>query len=274
MIKHPDHADPIEEPDLDDPSGRLNAYTARTQTPLDLLALLTLWIVLVPPSDFGTGSYTSSIVLIARIGLSDVYGVDIAIRTALATRHWHYLRTHWLSVFVVLIPSLRLVLSLRLVRSLFRRGHLERFLLAASVLVLNGAIVVYFFEREARGSNIHTLGQSVWWAVTTVTTVGYGDYAPVTVGGRIAACLIMATGILTLAVITAQVASNFLDQGMRTRTAINPRSRRRLPGLTGRHRSTPRPDRGAAGPPGFASGMTDGVDAEALVRTPEIADAQ
>ena len=100
---------------------------------------------------------------------------------------------------------------------LFRRGNLHRFMFAASVLVLNGAIIVYLFERDAKGSNIHTLGQSVWFAITTVTTVGYGDYTPVTGGGRIVASFIMAIAILSLAVITAQVASAFVDEAARGR---------------------------------------------------------
>lgn len=209
----------VREADLDDPSGRLVAYVRWTETPLDLLALLTLWIVLVPLSDFGNAS---TFALFARVGLSLVYGIDMAFRTTLASRHWHYVRTNLLRLVVVVIPPVRIILSLRLVRSLFRRGHLERFLLAASILVLNGAIVVYLFERDAKGSNIHTLGQSVWWAITTVTTVGYGDYSPVTAGGRIAATLVMAIGILTIAVITAQVASSFVDQAARRRAASTP----------------------------------------------------
>ena len=116
-----------------------------------------------------------------------------------------------------MFPPVRVVFSLRLVRSLFRRGNLSRFLLAAFVLVLNGAIVVDLFERNASGSNIHSLGESVWWSVTTVTTVGYGDYFPVTVGGQLAAACIMAIGILTLAVVTAQVSSSFVDQVARRR---------------------------------------------------------
>jgi len=203
----------------DDPSGRLSAYMARAQTPLDLLALMTLWIVLVPPGDFGSQYHASTIALAVRVGLSVVYGIDLAIRAALATRHWHYVRGHPLSVVVVVFPPVRVVFSLRLVTSLFRRGNLARFMLAASVLVLNGAIVVFLYERHATGSNIHTLGESVWWAVTTVTTVGYGDYYPVTVGGQIAASCIMAIGILTLAVVTAQVASSFVDQAARRRAS-------------------------------------------------------
>ena len=198
----------------DDPSGRLASYLARTQTPLDVLALLTLWIVVVPPGDFGS---RSSAAIGARITLSAVYTFDLYIRARLARRHWYYVRSHWLSLLVVAIPPLRVVFSLRLIRSVFRRGHLERFLIVALLLVVNGAVAVYFYERHATGSNIHTLGDALWFAMVTVTTVGYGDYYPVTVLGRVASLFIMATGILTLAVVTAQVASSFVDQGARRR---------------------------------------------------------
>ena len=121
--------------------------------------------------------------------------------------------THPVVLASVIYPPVRVVFSVRLVRSMFRRGNLPRFLVAASVLVLNGAVMVYLFERHAPGSNIHTLGQSLWWSAVTVTTVGYGDYTPVTVDGRVTACGIMGIGLLTLAVVTAQVASSFVAQG-------------------------------------------------------------
>jgi len=104
------------------------------------------------------------------------------------------------------------IFSFRLVRSVFRRGHLGRFLVAAAVLVLNGAVIVYLFERHAPESSIHTLGESLWWSLVTVTTVGYGDYSPVTAPGRVTACFVMGIGLLTLAVVTAQVASSFVTQ--------------------------------------------------------------
>ena len=201
---------------VEDPTGRLAAYLSRTQTPLDVLALLTLWVVVIPPGDFGIGRTAAFAV---RLSLSAVYAVDITIRARLAQRHVRYVRAHWLSLVVVAFPPLRVVFSVRLVRSMFRRGNLERFLIAALVLVLNGAIAVYFYERHAAGSNIHTLGDAVWWALVTVTTVGYGDYYPVTTLGRIAAVFIMAIGLVTLAVITAQVASSFVDQAARRRAA-------------------------------------------------------
>jgi voltage-gated potassium channel len=189
---------------------RLAEYEARTRDPLDLLALSTLWLVVVPPGDFGHRA--TYVVLAFRVALSAVYGIDIAIRSALAPRHVHYALAHPVALISVLVPPVRVIFSIRLVRSVFRRGHLGRFLLAAAVFVLNGAIIVYLFERHAPGSNIHTLGDAVWWAFVTVTTVGYGDFFPVTMWGRITACFIMGTGLLTLAVVTAQVASSFVTQ--------------------------------------------------------------
>jgi voltage-gated potassium channel len=206
--------------DANDPAGRLAAYAARTETPLDLLALATLWIAVVPPSDFSTAHDVQDIVLAARLALSAVYGIDLIIRSVLSGRRAHYALTHPLRVVTVVFPPTRVIFSLRLVQTMFRRGHLERFLLAASVLVLNGAVIVYLFERHAPHSNIRTLGEAVWWSVVTVTTVGYGDYTPVTVQGRVTACFIMGIGLLTLAVVTAQVASSFVAQGVgRARSA-------------------------------------------------------
>ena len=138
---------------------------------------------------------------IVRAAVAVIYGIDITIRSVLARRHLHYLLTHPVGIAAVIAPPVRVIFSVRLVRSIFRRGNLNRFLLAASALVIQGAIIVYLFERHAPRSNIHTLANALWWSVVTVTP------------GRITACVIMAIGLLTLAVVTAQVASSFVAQG-------------------------------------------------------------
>jgi voltage-gated potassium channel len=215
---------------MNDP-GRLAEYEARTREPLDLLALATLWLVVVPWTDYGHDA--KWVVLGFRFALSVVYGIDLAIRSALSPRRVHYALSHPLALASVLYPPVRVFFSIRLVQSMFRRGHLTRFLTAAGVLVLNGAIIVYLFERHAPGSNIHTLRDAVWWSFVTVTTVGYGDFYPVTTGGRITACFVMGTGLLTLAVVTAQVASSFVAQGAsRARSAPPGEAARREVTLT------------------------------------------
>ena len=67
-------------------------------------------------------------------------------------------------------------------------------ILVVSIIVLGG-IGVYLAEHERPGANITNLGDAFWWAVETITTVGYGDYTPVTTIGRIIAIFVMFAGI-------------------------------------------------------------------------------
>jgi hypothetical protein len=77
-----------------------------------------------------------------RVAVSVVYGIDVTIRSVLARRHVRCLLTHPFGIVSVIFPPVRVIFSFRLVRSVFRRGHLSGFLLGASVLVINGAIIM------------------------------------------------------------------------------------------------------------------------------------
>ena len=72
------------------------------------------------------------------------------------------------------------------------------------------AIQITISERAVEGSNIKKFSDGLWWAVTTVTTVGYGDRYPTTTEGRMLAVLLMVTGISLVGVITASVAAWFV----------------------------------------------------------------
>ena len=60
-------------------------------------------------------------------------------------------------------------------------------------------------------SNIKTAGDALWWSFVTITTVGYGDYYPTTIEGRIIAVLLMTTGVGLFGTFTAYVASFFFQ---------------------------------------------------------------
>ncbi len=195
---------------------RLDRYSKRTQTPLDVLALVTLWLVVVPPTKLGIDTWLA---LILRIALSAVYGIDFAIRIRLAPDHRRYFRDHRRFIVVVVLPATRLVFSLRLLTSGFRRGDLRLFGEVSFALFLNCVAIVYFYEHHAHGANIHTFSQALWWGAATVSTVGYGDVYPVTAGGRITAVALMVLAFTVLAVVTAQIASRFIDQAARDRAA-------------------------------------------------------
>ncbi|MGA9296836.1 MAG: potassium channel family protein [Nitrososphaeraceae archaeon] len=75
------------------------------------------------------------------------------------------------------------------------------------LIIFFGGIGVYLAEHKHQGANITSLGDAFWWAIETVTTVGYGDYTPITLVGRVIAVLVMFSGIgmvLTLLGITSQ----------------------------------------------------------------------
>lgn len=185
-------------------------YMDRAEIPIDVLTLCTIWLVVLPFVGSFRGS--DSWWFAARGLLSLVYLADLVIRTRLAGPHQHYVFHHPIALASVVLPPIRIFLSVRLFRRLFRRGNLVNFLAVAAMLVLNGAIIVWAFERDAPGATITTPGNAVWWAIVTVTTVGYGDYVPITTGGKVTASVVLMLGIVTIAVVTATVASRFRDQ--------------------------------------------------------------
>jgi voltage-gated potassium channel len=78
---------------------------------------------------------------------------------------------------------------------------------STSMTLLAGALMTV-----ADHDNFPSIGSGLWWAVQTVTTVGYGDHVPVTVAGRLIAALVMLAGIGFLTVITAAITSSFVSR--------------------------------------------------------------
>ncbi|MCJ0870515.1 potassium channel family protein [Streptomyces sp. AP-93] len=148
--------------------------------------------------------------------------VDYVARLFLSRmRPLHFVRVHMLDTLIVLLPMLR---PLRMVkvhnavqarRSRPRQGLHARVMsyagLSAGLLGFAGALGVYHFERRAPGATIHTFGDAVWWVCETLTTVGYGDMAPVTPAGRIIAAFMMAGGLALLGAVTGSFSSWMLQ---------------------------------------------------------------
>lgn len=105
---------------------------------------------------------------------------------------------------------------------MYEASSLARINIARSVGITLKVTVVSFFltymaavqitvvERVQESGNINTFGDGLWWAITTVTTVGYGDRFPVTTEGRVLAFGLMIVGISLIGVITATVAAWFV----------------------------------------------------------------
>src|SRR5450755_3810013 len=83
-----------------------------------------------------------------------------------------------------------------------------RIIAAVTVAVtVLAAVAIHFTDRQA----FPNIGDSLWWAIQTVTTVGYGDLVPASASGRLVAAIVMLVGIGFLTVITAAITSTFIE---------------------------------------------------------------
>lgn len=131
-----------------------------------------------------------------------------------------YLKKHPLEVAAVLLPFLRPLRLMRVISfgglaiqkvAIGRQFAMTIKVFIASIFVAYiSAVQITISERDLEGSNITNFGDGLWWAITTVTTVGYGDRFPISTEGRFLAVLLMFVGISLVGVITASVAAWFV----------------------------------------------------------------
>jgi voltage-gated potassium channel len=125
---------------------------------------------------------------------------------------------------VLAIRMLRIMRILRIFK-LHReiQLHLSQgyaFLQKSRVLDLSGFVLLtilsgslgFFYAEQGQNPNLHSYKDSLWWAMVTVTTIGYGDIYPVTTAGRVVAVGLMVIGIGCVSLFTALVASHFLKE--------------------------------------------------------------
>jgi voltage-gated potassium channel len=102
-----------------------------------------------------------------------------------------------------------LTIGLKTTRRLLRHRRFNYVLVVTSGVIVLGALGMYVIERNVNEA-ITSLGDAIWWAITTTTTVGYGDIYPQTAEGRLIAVVLMLTGIGVIGVFTATIASFFM----------------------------------------------------------------
>ncbi|RKU06915.1 ion transporter [Candidatus Poribacteria bacterium] len=128
---------------------------------------------------------------------------------------------------LVLIPGFRVLRVLRFLR-IFRIFKATRFILAvdrmiealgevkrellalvilSSLLVYLSACGIWFFEKDAQPDDFGSILDSMWWAIVSLTTIGYGDVYPVTTGGKIFTALVALVGVGLIAIPSGLLAS-------------------------------------------------------------------
>lgn len=194
----------------------LKRWERWTEWPLLILGLLFLIAILLPLAQPLPQQAEDTIAVINWV-LWGVFALDYLIRLWLALDRWHFVKTHVLDLIIVAVPAFRALRVLRLI-SVFlvflRRARDLPYLVlplyvsaVTAVLIGVSAVLVFDAEAENPDSPIGTLGDAIWWAFTTVTTVGYGDEYPVTPLGRTLGVFLMLSGITLLGSLTASAAA-------------------------------------------------------------------
>jgi voltage-gated potassium channel len=104
--------------------------------------------------------------------------------------------------------------SLRAFLFVLRRENFFFILGITLIVLLGGATSLYLFEHRVN-KTVNSMGDAIYWAIISMTTTGYGDVTPSTPGGRVIAAIVVLSGLFLLSMVTATVASVFVEKKIR-----------------------------------------------------------
>jgi voltage-gated potassium channel len=127
------------------------------------------------------------------------------------------------TAFTIALRGLRLIRLFRLIPLasrisivLGRTGNRMVYTIVFSVMAVSlGAVGIYLIEHSAEGTKITNLGDAFWWAIVTVTTVGYGDVYPITAEGKVIAALLMIVGIAILGILISTLGAGLIESRLK-----------------------------------------------------------
>lgn len=201
---------------------RVQRWESRAEAPLMVAAFAFLVGYAVPIAwpNVSHGWHVACDVVVAVTWVT--FGVDYLVRLALSPARWDFVRHNVFDLLVIALPVVRPLRLLRLVALLSvlnrtgahtLRGRVTTYVFGgAALLVVTAALAVTEAERGRPGATIADLGDGFWWAATTLTTVGYGDLAPVTATGRVIAVALMIGGVALLGAVAATLASWLVER--------------------------------------------------------------
>lgn len=201
---------------------KVERWERRSEIPLLLLALAFLvayaWQVLDLRMIGGLPGYLKIVSWVVWA----VFLIDFLARLYLSEQRSQYAVSHWYDIALIVLPMLRPLRLLRVLafarvlnRSASRSliGRVTTYVAGTAVAaVFLGALTILDVEQLDPEANIRSFGDALWWASTTVTTVGYGDRYPVTTEGRFVAVALMLVGLAVVGVVTASVAAWFIGR--------------------------------------------------------------
>jgi voltage-gated potassium channel len=208
-------------------------FSRAVDGPMTVLALAMVPLIVVPLVVELSPAQARAVLAVDYL-IWAAFAIEYVVKLYLAPKRWQFVKANIPDLVIVVVPMLRplrvlrsarLLRLLRLARlvafaveglqearEILRRRGLSWVLLIVLALNLVAAALVLTFERDTPGGNIHSYPDALWWAVTTITTVGYGDRFPMSPAGRGVAVVLMVSGIALFGVITASIAAYFVEQ--------------------------------------------------------------
>ncbi len=158
---------------------------------------------------------------VTEIAVWFAFLVDYVACVSLAPKKLAFIRGHLFGLAAVALPTLQPLRAIRAFAVVLyvakgKSANKRKSLIATTATVAGAtwflaALFVTQAERNAVGTTIKTFGDGLWWAITTMATVGYGDTHPVTAGGRIVGAALMVASIALIGTMTATIASYFTE---------------------------------------------------------------
>lgn len=227
---------------------RLAAWRRHTDGPLLVLAICSLPLLLVELNQEDLVRADQVFLYVVNVVVLVAFAVDYFVELVLASDRRAYMRSEWTSAVIVIAQALALLPSLvafgfvrlaRVIRPLIVIGrvlaiggaamrdgrgvirrHAARFALSLAFFTwIASAAAFTLAEDVGDDGRVHSIGDALWWALATMTTVGYGDIYPITFAGRVVGGITMLVGISVFAIVTAKVAEYLVRSDIEDREA-------------------------------------------------------
>ncbi|MFT0763306.1 potassium channel family protein [Scrofimicrobium sp. R131] len=199
---------------------KLDDWTKFTVWPMFVLSVCFVAVtalVISPPADLD-GHLRAQLATVSII-LWVIFALEFLVRLVAAPDRRRFLQHQSFELVTLMVPYLRPFLLIRYLWQLhyFRHrgagGMRQRAIISISLFALffvyTASTLVWIAERNAPKANILNWGDAIWWGFTTMSTVGYGDFYPVTVLGRLVAIMLMIGGLFVVGVTSAIIISAF-----------------------------------------------------------------
>lgn len=192
---------------------------------ISILSVFNMALAYIP----GVDRDAVNVVYIVNAVLTLLFIYDFGLRLATApSRPRYFLRDYGWADLLAIVPAFRIFRLFRIFKAYrivhrYGTGYILTYLsknraesalyilvLMVILIIEAGAFLVLQAERASPDANIVTAVDAIWWAYVTITTVGYGDRYPVTIGGRLVGILVLTTGVAVFATFAGLISSKLL----------------------------------------------------------------